>query len=221
LVGALVGAGAAHSWGDVHLEALGKNFVKPLLLSPLLAMTLGGALAWGARSFKNPFLENAATLEKLHFLSAGLSSFSRGLNDTPKMAALLLGVRALNSGGTSSPAIPLAGSVALIAVLIALGALLDAEKVAETLGKKVTGMSPSEGFAANLSTALLVTTASLHGLPASTTHVSVGSMLGMGIVNGQARWRSVAQITSAWVITLPCAAAVSALVYGAFVKLAN
>ncbi len=221
LVGALVGAGAAHSWGDVHLEALGKNFVQPLLLSPLLAMALGALFAWTARNFKDAFQGNAGAIEKLHFLSAGASSFSRGLNDTPKMAALLLGVRALNSGGTSSPAIPLAGSVALIAVLIALGALLDAEKVAETLGKKVTGMSPSEGFAANLSTALLVTTASLHGLPASTTHVSVGSMLGMGIVNGQARWRSVAQIASAWVITLPCAAAVSALVYGAFVKLAN
>jgi PiT family inorganic phosphate transporter len=221
LVGALVGAGLAHSLGEVHWEALGKNFLQPLLLSPLVAMALGGALAAVSRLGQDFLQRNAEHLEKLHFLSAGASSFSRGLNDTPKMAALLLGIHALDPSGTFVPTLPLAACVAAIAVLIAGGALVDAENVAETLGKKVTGMSPSEGFAANLSTALLVTTASLHGLPASTTHVSVGSMLGMGIVNGRAHWKSVGQIALAWIVTLPCAALLAALVYSVAVKLAN
>jgi PiT family inorganic phosphate transporter len=52
-------------------------------------------------------------------------------------------------------------------------------------------MNPGEGFAANLSTALLVSTASFHALPVSTTHVSVGSLHGIGIVTRQAKWRSV------------------------------
>lgn len=226
LVGALVGAGAARSVHDVHLVALGKNFIQPLLFSPVLAMALGALFATVARGFRIKRGEaegriESRLLEKLHFLSAGAASFSRGLNDTPKMAALLVAFQGASGAENSSGAISVQLAVAAVAILIALGALFDAENVAETLGKKVSGMSPSEGFAANLSTALLVTTASVHGLPASTTHVSVGSLLGMGMVNGRAYWKSVGQIALAWVTTLPCAALVSAAIYALAVKLAN
>ena len=96
---------------------------------------------------------------------------------------------------------------------IALGGLLDAEHVAETLGKKVTGMNPGQGFAASLATAGLVTTASFHSLPVSTTHVSVGSLLGIGVTTGQAKWRKVLEILLAWVSTVPCGAALAAISY--------
>ncbi len=67
--------------------------------------------------------------------------------------------------------------------------------------------------AANLATAALVTTASFHSLPVSTTHVSVGALLGIGILTKQAKWRSVGQIVMCWVITLPCAALLAMLMY--------
>ena len=101
----------------------------------------------------------------------------------------------------------------IIAIVIALGGLLDADKVAETLGKKVTAMNPVQGFAASLVTAGLVTTASLHSLPVSTTHVSVGSLLGMGVITGQAKWRTVGEILLAWVSTVPCGALLAAIAY--------
>ena len=69
----------------------------------------------------------------------------------------------------------------IVALVIAAGGLLDITRVAETLGKKVTDMNPGQGFVASLVTAGLVTTASLHSLPVSTTHVSVGSLFGMGV----------------------------------------
>jgi PiT family inorganic phosphate transporter len=119
------------------------------------------------------------------------------------MAALLLGV-----GGLSG----LSGSV-LIAVAMALGGLISARRVAETLAHKITDMNPGQGFAANLATALLTTTASYHGLPVSTTHVSVGALLGIGITTRQAKWRTVIPVIAAWIITLPCAAALSAAAY--------
>ena len=100
---------------------------------------------------------------------------------------------------------------AAVAVSIALGGLLDAERVAETLGKKLTGMNPGQGFAASLVTAGLVSTASLHSLPVSTTHVSVGALLGMGAVTGQAKWQKSLEIAAAWIFTLPCAAASAAI----------
>jgi PiT family inorganic phosphate transporter len=74
-------------------------------------------------------------------------------------------------------------------------------------------MNPGEGFAANLATAVLVTTASFHSLPVSTTHVSVGALLGIGITTRQAKWRKVGEILLAWVTTLPCAALVAALAW--------
>jgi inorganic phosphate transporter, PiT family len=141
-------------------------------------------------------------LDSLHFLSAGAVSFARGLNDTPKIAALLLVASALD----------IRWGLVATAVAMAVGGLLNARRVAETMSHKITGMNPGQGFAANLSTAALVTTASFHGLPVSTTHVSVGSLLGIGIVTGQTKWKPVLGVLASWVITLPCAALLSAMV---------
>ena len=89
-------------------------------------------------------------LDKAHFLSAGLVSFARGLNDTPKIAALLLVVSALR----------IQWGVAIIGIAIALGGLLNARKVAETMSKKITPMNHGQGFTANLITGFLVIVAS-------------------------------------------------------------
>jgi PiT family inorganic phosphate transporter len=70
-------------------------------------------------------------------------------------------------------------------------------------------------LAAQVATAVLVTTASIHGLPVSTTHVSVGCLTGNGALTGQAHWKKVGQIGLSWVITLPCAALLAALGYAA------
>ncbi len=202
LVGALIGAGLAGS-GNVHLDALGDVFLFPLFVSPLVAMFLGGFAYLVLRKLKLAPDQRTPTLDTLHFLSTGAASFARGLNDTPKMAALLVLV----------PNLEIAWSFLLVAILITLGGLLDIKRVAETLGKKITGMNPGQGFGASLVTALLVTTASLHSYPASTTHVSVGSLLGMGIVTRQARWRMVAEILLAWISTVPCGAILAAIAY--------
>jgi inorganic phosphate transporter, PiT family len=137
-----------------------------------------------------------SAVDCLHFLSAGAVSFARGLNDTPKIAALLL----------VSGAAPLHWNLVLVAAAMAAGGLLNSRRVAETMSHKLTDMSPGQGFSSNLTTALLVTTASIHGLPVSTTHVSVGALLGMGTVTGQAKWKTVRPVLASWVITLPCAA---------------
>jgi len=201
LTGSLLGAG----WiaGDVNVAMLWEAFVKPLLLSPVIAVVAGAVLYLVLKTLRLAPDHRTRTLDALHFLSAGAVCFARGLNDTPKMAALLLGVGWLH------------GSVGMIviAIAMALGGLISAKQVAETLAHKITGMNPGQGFAANLATALLVTTASVHGLPVSTTHISVGALLGIGITTRQAKWRTVIPVLAAWVITLPCAALVAALLF--------
>lgn len=209
LVGALVGAGLAGSGSAVRFAALGKSFVYPLLFSPALAVGLGALAYVLLKTLRLAPDERTPTLDALHYLSTGAASFARGLNDTPKMAALLL----------AAPGLDLQWGFLAVAVTIALGGLLDAVNVAETLGKKVTGMNPGQGFAASLVTAGLVTTASFHSLPVSTTHVSVGSLLGMGATTRQAKWRKVGEILLAWVSTVPCGAALAALAYAVISRL--
>ncbi|HEY1188216.1 MAG TPA: anion permease [Gemmata sp.] len=202
LVGALIGAGVVGG-GEVRLGPLGALFLYPLFFSPVVA-ALAGALACvllrAARLMPD---RRSRLLDALHFLSAGAASFARGLNDTPKMAALMVAV----------PGIGAEWGIVIVAAVIAAGGLLDIRRVAETLGKKVTDMNPGQGFVANLVTAILVTTASLHSLPVSTTHVSVGSLFGMGAATRQIHWRKAGEILLAWVSTVPCGALLAALVY--------
>jgi PiT family inorganic phosphate transporter len=95
---------------------------------------------------------------------------------------------------------------------MALGGLLGARRVAETMSHRITAMNPGQAFTGNLTTALLVLFASRFGLPVSTTHVSCGALAGIGLVNHQARWNTIGQIVLAWVITLPLAAALAAVI---------
>ena len=203
LVGALVGAGLAGGGEEVRFAALGKQFLYPLMLSPLMAVLLGGlAYAMLRMSGLAPD-ERSRRLDVFHFASTGAASFARGLNDTPKMAALL----------AVAPGLEMHWAFLAVAIAIAVGAWLDADNVAETLGKKVTDMNPGQGFAASLVTAGLVATASFHSLPVSTTHVSVGALTGMGASTRQTRWRKVAEILLAWVCTVPCAAMLAAVAH--------
>ncbi len=142
-------------------------------------------------------------LDGLHYLSGGAVGFARGLNDTPKIVALLL------AGEAILPALGLA----LVALIMAIGGIVNARKVAVTMSQKITRMNPGQGFTANLVTALLVSSASRFGLPVSTTHVSVGSLFGIGLVNGTARVKMILTILLAWVTTLPLGASLGAGVY--------
>lgn len=140
-------------------------------------------------------------LDGAHYLSAGAVSFARGLNDTPKIVALLVAAQAMN----------LQGGLALVGLAMALGGALQARKVAETMSRGITPMNHGQGFCANLVTAGLVLLASKLGLPVSTTHVSCGSLFGIGAATGQARWKTIGTILLAWVVTLPTAAVLAAL----------
>jgi PiT family inorganic phosphate transporter len=74
-------------------------------------------------------------------------------------------------------------------------------------------MDHRQGFAANLATGVLVILASRYGLPVSTTHVSVGSLFGIGLTTSKLNKRVVLGVLLSWVLTLPCAALVAGLVF--------
>ena len=105
-----------------------------------------------------------------------------------------------------------------VAVAMAVGGLLNAKKVGEVMSKKITPMNSGQGFTANLMTGLLVTTASVHGLPVSTTHVSVGSIFGIGTVTKKADIKVIRKILLSWLLTLPIAAIFSGIIYFILLK---
>ncbi len=142
--------------------------------------------------------------DALHWLSGAAISFARGLNDTPKIAALLL----LTGAGAMQ------ANYVLVALAMAVGGALGAASVAQTLSRKITPMATREAVTANLVAAALVTLASGYALPVSTTHVTSGSIFGIGLLRRQeADWRRVRDILLAWVVTLPLGAALAAFSY--------
>ena len=141
-------------------------------------------------------------MHALHWLSAGTVSFARGVNDTPKMAALLILI----------PSVTRPQAVLLVGVAIAIGGLLAARRVAETLSHRITKMTPRQGLAANLATTAVVLSASRLGLPVSTTHVGCSALIGLGLLNGGRQWRTIRKMLLAWVVTVPAAALLSGLV---------
>ncbi len=152
-------------------------------------------------------LSAKTVLDAGHFLSAGLVSFARGLNDTPKIAAVLL----IGSSFTAMP------SIAVVAIIMALGGVLFAKRIAETMSYQITEMNDGQGFSANFVTSIIVIGASQLGMPVSTTHVSCGSLFGIGTITKQAHWGSILKIVMAWVITLPVAGILGFLSF-AFLK---
>ncbi len=142
-------------------------------------------------------------LNALHYLSAGIVSFARGLNDTPKIVGLLLIINAID----------IKWSMIIIAIIMAAGGLINSKKVGFTISKKITPMNSGQGFTANLITGLLVTTASIHGLPVSTTHVSVGAIFGIGTATKKADYKMISKIVLSWLLTLPLAALLSAFIF--------
>lgn len=195
-----------------HCVCLEREVALPVTSGNAAAYAHGTAVVTGTTAECESSLATVARLnlmDGLHWLTAGATSFARGLNDAPKI--LGLGVAANASLG-----IPHAGGFLLVASAMLLGSLVAGLRVTKTLAERVTTMTPSEGFAANLVTSALVILASRFALPVSTTHVSSGAIIGLGLKRGTRgiHWKTVRDMLGAWAITLPVSALLAALVYG-------
>src|SRR5699024_8647617 len=96
--------------------------------------------------------------------------------------------------------------IALVAGLWFIG-----RKVIATVGTNLTEIHPASGFAAELAAAGIVMAASVSGLPVSSTHILIGAIIGVGLVNRSANWKLRKPIALAWVITLPAAAIIGSI----------
>ncbi len=143
-----------------------------------------------------------------HWFSSGLISFARGMNDTPKIVAIMFASAAFTD-------IDRRLLFLMVIVAMGLGGYLYGTRVTETLSEKITDMDRNDSVIANLCTALLVVFASRLGMPVSTTHVSSSSIIGIGLKRNAIgiNRRIIYEMLTAWAVTFPVAAGISAIVY--------
>ncbi len=157
---------------------------------------------------QRPFSLRLTTVH-LHWVSSGATSFARGMNDAPKMVALLLVASTLRSGIAFRTT-----AFMIVGMGMMAGSWIAGRRITNVLAEKITPMNDWEGLIANVVTTLLVAPGAMLGLPMSTTHVSTGSIMGVGL-HRRMNWRTVREMTLAWVVTLPVAGLLGALLYSA------
>ena len=147
--------------------------------------------------------------DTFHWMTSGLTSLARGLNDAPKMVAMLVGLSLL--AGLNRPSLMPLG-FGLVALGMGIGSYIGGQRVTRFLAERVTKMDHLEGLSANLVTAILVTFAARLGLPVSTTHLSSSAIMGIGLRKGSGHLniKTVLEMILAWILTLPIAGLLSA-----------
>lgn len=194
---------------DINLSMLGN-----VLILTMLAAAVWMAVFIFARSLKRRDLSRSTFLlfSWMQVFTASAFAFSHGSNDIANAIGPFIAVLdVLRTGGISTEsAVPGAVMLTLGIALIA-GLWFIGRYVIKTVGSGLTEMHPASGFAAELSAAAVVMGSSLLGLPVSSTHILIGAVLGIGIVNKAANWSLMKPIALAWVITLPAAAVISAI----------
>lgn len=230
---------ALEQWVPVVAALGGMVIAAMLLFKGLKHMNLGlstldnyfilgmvGAAIWMsvfiyAKTLKRKNLKKSTFLlfSWMQVFTASGFAFSHGSNDIANaigpFAAILEVLRTGEVG--SSAAVP---TIAMLTFGVALivGLWFIGKEVIQTVGHNLTQMHPSSGFSAELSAAAVVMLASMLGLPVSSTHILVGAVLGIGLVNKNANWRLMKPIVTAWVITLPAAGLIASL---SFLLLSN
>jgi PiT family inorganic phosphate transporter len=216
LIGGLVGAGLAKTgfssivWSGL-LKTVGAIVVSPLL-GFVLALFLVLLVSW-IFVRQTPFAVDS-TFRILQFVSASLYSLGHGGNDAQKTMGIIAVL--LYSQGRIGPEfhVPLWVVLACQSAM-ALGTLFGGWRIVHTMGSKITRLNPMQGFCAETGGALTLFMATWLGIPVSTTHTITGAIIGVGAARrvSAVRWGLAGNIVIAWIVTLPAAAVVSALVY--------
>lgn len=205
LIGGILGVGLAQAGPDSVILGGVIPVLVAIVASPLLGI-VGGAvmLVLVYRVFARSSRQVAATWSmRLQRLSAVYMAFSHGRNDAQKpMGVLTLAL--ITYYGVTYDSVPL-WVILTVAAVAALGVAAGGWRIIRTLGMRITGLKPEQGFAAETAAGTVLQVASQLGIPISTTHTITSAIVGVGLVTGwkSIRWSLVIEIVVSWVLTLP------------------
>ncbi|HEY8837834.1 MAG TPA: inorganic phosphate transporter [Dehalococcoidia bacterium] len=216
LIGGLVGAAVVKAgWSAVVATGLKKTGIF-IVVSPILGFFLASLIASLLRTiFRNtrPALANP-TFRRLQLLSAAAYSLSHGANDAQKTMGVI-SVLLLSTGHMAGKfAVPRWVEFACYTA-ISLGTMAGGWRIVRTMGSRLTALEPYGGFSAEAAAAASIIYAAQVGVPVSTTHTIAGAIAGVGTARraSAVRWKLAQSIVWAWVLTIPAAAGVAALVW--------
>ena len=216
LIGGLVGAAVVKAgWSAVVATGLKKTGIF-IVVSPILGFFLASLIASLLRTiFRNvrPALANP-TFRRLQLLSAAGYSLSHGANDAQKTMGVI-SVLLLSTGHMAGKfAVPRWVEFACYTA-ISLGTMAGGWRIVRTMGSRLTALEPYGGFSAEAAAAASIIFAAQLGVPVSTTHTIAGAIAGVGTARraSAVRWKLAQSIVWAWVLTIPAAAGVAALVW--------
>jgi len=215
LVGGYAGAAVAKAGFGALVAGGWTKTVIFIFLSPLIGMAAGLGLMVGIHwLFRwTPPSRVDRWFRRLQLVSAAFFSLNHGANDAQKTMGIIAGVL-FTAGYIQEFHIPF--WVVLIAhTAIGLGTLAGGWRIIHTMGSKITKLQPVGGFAAETGAALALLTATLIGVPVSTTHAITGAIVGVGSTRrlSAVRWGVAGQIVWAWVLTIPAAFTIAAVTY--------
>ena len=221
LIGGLLGAALMKAGiSCIHFGTLLDKVIIPMFTAPILGFCVGFTVMlimirvlWKA----NPQSVNKR-FRKLQLVSSGMIALSHGSNDAQKTMGIitlaLLACGYLHKSPTGDFDIPVA-VIIVCAMTMAAGTMNGGYKIIKTMGHKIIKLKPVHGFAAEISSASLILTASHCGIPLSTTHIVSTAIMGVGsTLHAHAvKWRMVGNIVTAWVLTIPACMLLSATIY--------
>jgi PiT family inorganic phosphate transporter len=186
-----------------------------IVISPLIGLIVGNLLMigiyWLLRYVPPGRVDH--WFRRLQLLSAAFFSLNHGGNDAQKTAGIITAVL-YSSGYISTFNVPLWVRLAAYAA-IGLGTLAGGWRIIHTMGSKITKLQPVGGFAAETGAAIAIFTATHFSIPVSTTHAITGSIVGVGSTRrlSAVRWGVATRIVWAWLLTIPAAGAIGAVVF--------
>ena len=219
LIGGVVGSTvAAVGTGAVLADGLVGKVLVPAVVAPILAFVVAG-IAIGAIYRIVGRLRPGPVTRGFRFgqvISGGLLSLAHGTNDAQKTMGVIT-LALIANGNLSSDAGTPAWVVIAAASAIGLGTYSGGWRIIRTTGSRIIKMDAAQGFSAQGAGAAVILASTHFGFPLSTTHVINGGVIGSGAGKrlSAVRWGVAGNIVVAWALTLPAAAAIGALAYGA------
>ncbi|PWJ83976.1 PiT family inorganic phosphate transporter [Pseudaminobacter salicylatoxidans] len=216
LIGGLVGGGMAKAGGGAVVWTGLFKTSAAIVLSPLigfmLALLLILTVSW-LFVRQTPFAVDR-TFRFMQFVSASMYSLGHGGNDAQKTMGIIA-VLLFSQGHLGSEFYVPFWVVISCQSAMALGTLFGGWRIVHTMGSKITKLNPMQGFCAETGGAITLFAATWLGIPVSTTHTITGAIIGVGAARrvSAVRWGVAGNIVTAWVVTLPAAAVISALTY--------
>jgi len=216
LMGGLIGAALVKAGtSSLVLPGIMKTILF-IFISPLLGLFLGlffgGIVQWICRKSSPSQVDHI--FRKGQLVSAALYSLGHGGNDAQKTMGIIAGL--LFSAGVLGTQFHIPFWVVLSCNgAIALGTMFGGWRIVKTMGQKVAKLKPVDGFCAESGAAVSLFLASFLGVPVSTTHTITGSIMGVGALKRltAVKWGVAGKIVWAWILTIPCAAIISAVTY--------